>query len=114
MTAHTPDQRSHGASLLTGATLIAASIMHLAERHAQPDKFGTIPDAMWWAIVTLGTIGYGEGQCVTPSTIRCQQRLPALSSAVPSCAKTDTTGIRLIAVNPTNNQGETFLVQWPG
>src|SRR6185437_153554 len=26
----------------------------------QPEKFGTIPDAMWWAIVTLGTIGYGD------------------------------------------------------
>src|SRR6478735_5350053 len=46
--------------ILLGATLLAASVMHLIERHAQPDKFGTIPDAMWWAIVTLGTIGYGD------------------------------------------------------
>ena len=46
--------------ILFGATLITASLMHLAERDAQPDKFGTIPDAMWWAIVTLGTIGYGD------------------------------------------------------
>jgi voltage-gated potassium channel len=52
--------------ILIGATLVAASIMHLAERHAQPDKFGTIPDAMWWAIVTLGTIGYGD---VVPITL---------------------------------------------
>ena len=43
-----------------GATLIAASLMHLAEGRVQPDKLGTIPDAMWWAIVTLGTIGYGD------------------------------------------------------
>jgi len=34
--------------------------MHLVERAAQPDKFGTNPDAMWWAIVTLGTVGYGR------------------------------------------------------
>ena len=34
--------------------------MHLAEAHAQPDKLGTIPDALWWAIVTIGTIGYGD------------------------------------------------------
>jgi voltage-gated potassium channel len=40
--------------------------MHLVERHAQPAKFGTIPDAMWWAIVTLGTIGYGD---VVPVTV---------------------------------------------
>src|SRR6516165_3569065 len=46
--------------ILLGATLVAASIMHVIERHAQPEKFGTIPDAMWWAIVTLGTIGYGD------------------------------------------------------
>jgi voltage-gated potassium channel len=40
--------------------------MHVVERGAQPDKFGTIPDAMWWAIVTLGTIGYGDVVPVTP------------------------------------------------
>src|SRR6478735_2609447 len=34
--------------------------MHVIEGKAQPDKFGTIPDAMWWSIATLGTIGYGD------------------------------------------------------
>jgi len=52
--------------ILFGTTLITASFIHLAEREAQPDKFGTIPDAMWWAIVTLGTIGYGDAVPVTP------------------------------------------------
>jgi voltage-gated potassium channel len=52
--------------ILFGATLITASFIHLAERDAQPDKFGTIPDAMWWSIVTLGTIGYGGAVPVTP------------------------------------------------
>jgi voltage-gated potassium channel len=51
--------------ILLGATLLAASIMQVVEQHAQPDKFGTIPDAMWWAIVTLGTIGYGDVVPVT-------------------------------------------------
>jgi len=51
--------------ILIGATLIAATVMYLVERHVQPDKFGTIPDAMWWAIVTLGTIGYGDVVPVT-------------------------------------------------
>ena len=46
--------------ILMGATIVAASIMHLVEGHAQPQNFGTIPDAMWWAIVTLSTIGYGD------------------------------------------------------
>lgn len=46
-------------------TTIAASLMHLAERAAQPEAFGDIPSAMWWAIVTLTTVGYGD---VTPIT----------------------------------------------
>jgi voltage-gated potassium channel len=52
--------------ILFGATMLLASIMHLVERDAQPDKFGTIPDAMWWSIVTLGTIGYGDVVPITP------------------------------------------------
>jgi voltage-gated potassium channel len=35
-------------------------LMHLAEGKVQPDKLGTIPDALWWSIVTIGTIGYGD------------------------------------------------------
>ncbi|WP_343232582.1 cyclic nucleotide-gated ion channel [Microvirga antarctica] len=46
--------------ILLGAVLIAASAMNLVERDAQPDKFGTIPEAMYWAIVTLTTVGYGD------------------------------------------------------
>ncbi len=48
-----------------GTALVSAAFMHLAEGAAQPDKFGTIPDALWWAIVTLGTIGYGDAVPVT-------------------------------------------------
>jgi voltage-gated potassium channel len=52
--------------IFAGATLIAATVMHVAERGAQPDKFGSIPEAMWWAIVTLGTVGYGDVVPITP------------------------------------------------
>jgi voltage-gated potassium channel len=52
--------------IMIGVALVMATLMYLAEGKAQPDKFGTIPDAMWWAIVTLGTIGYGDVVPVTP------------------------------------------------
>ncbi len=52
--------------ILLGATVVAASIMHVIEGAAQPDKFGTVPDAMWWAIVTLTTTGYGDVVPITP------------------------------------------------
>jgi voltage-gated potassium channel len=52
--------------ILAGTSLIAAALMHLVEGGVQPEKFGTIPDAMWWAIVTLGTIGYGDVVPITP------------------------------------------------
>jgi voltage-gated potassium channel len=49
-----------------GSALVAATLMYLAERHVQPEKLGTIPDALWWSIVTIGTIGYGD---VVPVTV---------------------------------------------
>jgi voltage-gated potassium channel len=52
--------------ILLGATVVAASVMHVIEAQAQPDKFGTIPEAMWWAIVTLTTTGYGDVVPITP------------------------------------------------
>jgi voltage-gated potassium channel len=51
--------------ILAGAVLVFASLLYAIEHNVQPDKFGTIPQAMWWAIVTLGTVGYGD---VVPAT----------------------------------------------
>ena len=52
--------------LLALSILITACLMYYAEHDLQPDKMGTIPDAMWWSIVTITTVGYGD---VTPISL---------------------------------------------
>ncbi|QIQ87856.1 potassium channel family protein [Erythrobacter sp.] len=47
--------------LLGGATAL-----YWAEGKVQPEAFGSIPRAMWWSIITLTTVGYGDVSPVTP------------------------------------------------
>jgi voltage-gated potassium channel len=42
------------------ALFLAAAAMHVLERDLQPVAFGTLPAALWWAVVTLTTTGYGD------------------------------------------------------
>ena len=44
----------------------AATATYLMEHQRQPKLFGDIPSALWWAVVTLSTTGYGD---VVPQTI---------------------------------------------
>ena len=51
---------------LAGAILlVAATMLYWLEGDVQPDKFGSVPRSMWWAVVTMTTIGYGDAFPVT-------------------------------------------------
>jgi voltage-gated potassium channel len=40
--------------------------VYFLERDAQPETFGNVPSALWWAVVTLTTTGYGDAVPITP------------------------------------------------
>ena len=46
--------------------VVASSLMYFAEHAAQPEAFPSIPGTMWWGIVTLTTVGYGDVTPITP------------------------------------------------
>lgn len=64
--------RSEGRALLSGLMammllmVLISAVMFILERHAQPNVFRSIPDAMWWAMVTMATVGYGDITPITP------------------------------------------------
>lgn len=47
------------------ALVMTSSAMYYAEHDSQPDKFSSIPAAMWWSVVTLTTVGYGDVSPIT-------------------------------------------------
>ena len=63
------ESRALLATLLVVAVLLVleATIMYTLEREAQPKVFASIPHAMWWAIVTIATVGYGDMYPITPA-----------------------------------------------
>jgi voltage-gated potassium channel len=46
--------------------LLGATALFLTEGELQPDEFGSIPRALWWSVITLTTVGYGDAFPITP------------------------------------------------
>ncbi|MGL5447127.1 MAG: cyclic nucleotide-gated ion channel [Rhabdaerophilum sp.] len=51
--------------ILGGLMIVTAALMHVVEGKIQPEKFGSIPEAMYWSIITLTTVGYGDVYPIT-------------------------------------------------
>ncbi|MBM3340078.1 MAG: hypothetical protein FJY62_08850, partial [Betaproteobacteria bacterium] len=53
-------------SIMMLLVILTASLGYLFEHEAQPDKFENIPASIYWAVITLASVGYGDLYPVTP------------------------------------------------
>ena len=62
------ERRSFAAALylMAIALFLSSSMMYLAEYEVQPEHFRSIPQTMWWSLITLTTVGYGDVFPITP------------------------------------------------
>lgn len=50
---------------VTIVVVVMSAIMHVVESNAGNDAFNSMPEAMYWAVITMTTVGYGD---ITPTT----------------------------------------------
>ena len=48
------------------SVVIASYVMYMLEHEAQAEKFSSVPATMWWGIITMTTIDYGDLYPITP------------------------------------------------
>ena len=77
--------------------VITSTLIYFAESSAQPEAFPDIPSAMWWSVITLTTVGYGDIYPITAAG----KVLAALTAIM---------GIGLVAL-PTGILGSGFVAE---
>ncbi len=82
--------------LLILAIFISSSLIYVFEHSVQPEHFASIPDAMWWTVVTLTTVGYGD---IVPMTV-AGKLVATLTALMGVCVVALLTGI--VATSFTN------------
>jgi voltage-gated potassium channel len=77
--------------------LLSAVALFWAEHEAQPEEFGSVLRALWWAVITMTTVGYGDvtpitslGKVLGGLTALCGVALVAMPAGIMAAAFTDT------------------------
>ena len=45
---------------------LSSAVMYYCENPVQPEKFTSIPETLWWGVMTLTTVGYGDVYPISP------------------------------------------------
>jgi len=87
--AHRANELKISFILILFLIIIASSLLYFAEHNAQPTVFSSIPASIWWAVVTITSVGYGDmvpitilGKTLTAVIALCGIALLALPAGI--------------------------------
>lgn len=87
------------------ALFMSSAMMYIVENQAQPDKFSSIPQTMWWSLITLTTVGYGDVSPITPAG----QVIGAITALMGVCVVALLTGIVASAFSNQMSQRKAII-----
>ncbi|MDA7635258.1 ion transporter [Alphaproteobacteria bacterium] len=87
------------------ALFMSSAMMYIVEHKAQPDEFSSIPQTMWWSLITLTTVGYGDVSPITP----IGQVIGAITALMGVCVVALLTGIVASAFSNQMSQRKAII-----